>query len=122
MKYLTFEEYVGIGGTLNETAFNRLITRVCGIVTNATQGRIETLYGIPTEVKEVCRDLVEFLEECEGTQKVQSRSQSAGGLSESVTYLSDVEATEHINGILFDYLYSLKTKNGVSVLYKGCAE
>ena len=122
MQYITYDEYVEIGGTLDLTAFNRKITRVCGIIENATYGRIEPLRGIPTQVKELCRDLVELLaeyEEPEGT--VQSRSQSAGGVSESVSFanVTNDDIRCRIDNMITDYLSCVKTKNGVSLLYKG---
>ena len=122
MQYLTYGEYQNIGGTLEETAFKCYISRVCGIIDNATFGRIESLYGVPAAVKELCRDLVEYLAGHEGNQKaMQSRSQSAGGVSESVSYANatDEDIKSHIDNMIFDYLYSVKCKNGLSVLYRG---
>ena len=122
MEYLTYEEYTNLGGTLDLTAFNRNITKVCGIVENATYGRIRSLYGVPKEVKALCRDLTEFLAANEGTAKtVQSFSQNAGGVSESITYVgvTDAEIKTKIDDMIYDYLYSVKTKNGTSILYKG---
>ncbi len=122
MQYLTYEEYKGIGGTLDEAAFNRRITRVCGIVDNATHDRIEPLYGIPAPVKELCRDLVEYLAANDNAGgAVQSKSQSAGGVSESVTYASDDDIKNHIDDMIFDYLYNVRTKDGISVLYRGAS-
>lgn len=123
MQYLTYEEYKNIGGKLDLTAFELKITRVCGIVTTATYNRIEALRGIPKEVKELCRDLVELLDKMEGAETVQSRSQSAGGVSESVSYatITKEEQDRQINNIIYDYLFNVKTKDGVSVLYRGCS-
>lgn len=125
MQYLTYENYTAIGGILDETAFNRNITRVCGIIENATHGRITTLYGIPEEVKALCRDMVEYLFECNTTARtVQSKSQSAGGVSESVSFANATEAdiTSHVDSMIYDYLHSVRTKNGISVIYKGACD
>lgn len=122
MTYLTYEEYLNIGGTLDKTAFDRKITRTCGIIDNATYGRIESLHGIPKPVKELCRDLVELLVKNEDAETVQSKSQSAGGVSESITYAVSTksEQAEQINSIIYDYLANVYTKNGTSLLYRGC--
>ena len=124
MTYLTYDEYRNIGGTLDETAFNRNIDRVCGIVTNATHNRIEAMHGVPKEVKSVCRDLVEYYAEHFGSSRqISSRSQSAGGVSESESYVmrSAEEHTIEINNILFDYLGNVTDKNGTPLLYRGCS-
>ena len=123
MQYLTYEEYVTLGGTLDTAAFNRKITRVCGIVTNATSDRIKPLYGIPKEVKELCRDLIDFLSQQEESGNVQSRSQSAGGVSESISYAvgTDKSCGEQIDRMIYDYLANVTTADGVSVLYRGCS-
>lgn len=119
-EYLSYDEYVNMGGTLDLTAFNRNIARVYGIIENATQGRIDGLYGIPREVKLLCLELVEYLAEIgKADRTAQSKSQSAGGVSESVTYADDAAVRSYIDRMLDDYLRSLKTRNGVSVLYKG---
>lgn len=122
MQYLTYENYTAIGGILDETAFNRNITRVCGIIENATHGRLKALYGIPEEVKALCRDMVEYLAENNTTSRtVQNKSQSAGGVSESISFANTTEAdvNAHIDGMIYDYLNSVRTKSGVSIIYKG---
>lgn len=120
MEYLTYEEYTNLGGTLDLTAFNRNITRVYGIIENATQGRIGGLYGVPREVKLLCLELIEYLAEIGKTDKaVQSKSQSAGGVSESITYADNASVQSYIDRMIHDYLGSVRTKDGISILYKG---
>ena len=124
MTYLTYDEYRNIGGTLDETAFNRNIDRVCGIVTNATHNRVEAMHGVPKEVKSVCRELVEYFAEHFGSSRqISNRSQSAGGVSESESYVirSTEERAGEIDDILYDYLGSVTDKNGTPLLYRGCS-
>ena len=123
MQYLTYEEYTEIGGTLDLTAFNRNIVRACGIIKNKTQGRIDNMTELPDEVKHCLRDLVEFFEtNSTAGAVVTSRSQSAGGVSESESYetknANDVDA--FVDNMICDYLQSVEDKNGVSLLYRGC--
>lgn len=122
MTYLTYDEYRNIGGTLDETAFNRNIDRVCGIVTNATHNRIEAMHGVPKEVKSVCRDLVEYLAQSFDS-RITARSQSAGGVSESESYAtkSSEEVATDVRTMLIDYLGSVTDKNGTPLLYRGCS-
>lgn len=121
MQYLTYEEYVEIGGVLEVTAFNRNIDRVFGIVNNATFGRLEKMTEIPRQVRACCRELVEYLANNVEQGNVSSKSQSAGGVSESVSYANktagDVE--NEIANIIFDYLGSVKIDNGTPLLYRG---
>jgi hypothetical protein len=124
MQYLTYEKYLSIGGTLDSTAFNRNIDRACGIIDNATHNRIEPLRGVPKQVEACCRDLVEYLARYSVLDTaVSSRSQSAGGVSESESYAVKTADNMHgdIDNILCDYLLSLTDKNGTPLLYRGCS-
>lgn len=120
MTYLTYTEYKEIGGTLDETAFNRNIDRACAMIDNRTQSRLECFEEIPQIVKIVCRDLVEYISTNTVEKAITSKSQSAGGVSESESYAT--KTAEDYSADLdrtFEPLAVVKTKNGVSVLYKG---
>lgn len=121
MQYLTYEEYQEIGGELDSTAFNRNIGRACAMIDIRTQFRLSVFDSIPQIVKSVCADLVDYI----ATNTVQkpvvtSKSQSAGGVSESESY-SVKTADDYANDIdrIFEPLATVKTKNGISVLYRG---
>lgn len=121
MQYLTYEEYQEIGGELDSTAFNRNIGRACAMIDIRTQFRLSVFDIVPQIVKSVCADLVEYI----ATNTVQkpvvtSKSQSAGGVSESESY-SVKTAEDYANDIdrIFEPLATVKTKNGISVLYRG---
>ena len=121
MQYLTYEEYTEIGGTLDSAAFNRNIDRACGMIDNHTQGRLKAFETVPTEVKPLCRDLVEYITVNVVDKAVTSRSQSAGGVSESISYTVKT-ADEYffdICQLMVDYLSLVVTANGVPVLYRG---
>lgn len=121
MIYLTYEQYTEIGGVLEMTAFNRYIDRVCGIIDNATFGRLEKMTEIPRQVRACCRELVEYMAKNVEQGNVTSQSQSAGGVSESVTYTN--KSTEDIENecanIIFDFLGNVKTDSGIPLLYRG---
>ena len=123
MTYLTYEEYSNMGGVLDITAFNRNIDRVCAIIDNATHKRIECMKTIPQSAKSLCRDLVEHISANSTSEKlVTSRSQSAGGVSESESYeiksREDIQAD--IDNIIADYLTAETDDNGTPLLYRGC--
>lgn len=121
MIYLTYEEYVETGGMLDLTAFNRHIDRACAMIDIQTQSRLEAFENVPQIVKIVCADLVGYIA-TNTVEKpfVSSRSQSAGGVSESESYAVKT-ADDFANDLdqIFEPLKTLKTKNGISVLYRG---
>ena len=122
MIYLTYDEYVGIGGTLDLTAFNRNIDRACGIIDNATHNRIEYMAEVPQRAKALCRDLVEYLANDFGSSKqVSNHSQSAGGVSESESFVirSTEERAGEIGDMVKDYLLNEVDDNGTPLLYMG---
>lgn len=121
MVYLTYEEYVALGGTISLAAFQRNIDRACNMMDVSTHSRLECFEKLPPIVKVVCADLVDYI----STNKVSnpllsSKSQSAGGVSESESYA--VKTAEDYAADLdriFEPLATIKTKNGISVLYRG---
>ena len=122
MIYLTYDEYVGIGGILDSTAFNRTVTRVSGMIDNATFCRIEKMSNVPENAKHLCRDLIEYLARNNVTElTVTSRSQSAGAVSESESYKvkTSEEMQEEISKMIYDYLGSCFDDNGNLLLYRG---
>ena len=124
MQYLDYQEYVSIGGVCDTTAFNRNIDRACGIIDNATHNRIECMAEIPQRAKALCRDLVEYLARYSTSDMVvSSRSQSAGGVSESESYVTktDVELQADIDNMIVDYLMAETDDNGTPLLYRGCS-
>ena len=121
MQYLTYEEYTEIGGTLDLTAFKRNIDRACAMIDIRTQSRLEKFDIIPQIVKIVCADLVGYIAENKVEKPfVMSKTQSAGGVSESESYVTKT-ADDFANDLdrIFEPLAVVKTKNGISILYRG---
>ena len=124
MQYLTYDEYTKIGGVCDTTAFTRNIDRACGIIDNATYKRIQCMKEVPGQAKALCRDLVEYLTTNGNVNEkgVASWSESAGVVSESVSYVtkSKEEMQTDIDNIIFDYLASVTDDCGTPLLYRGC--
>ena len=122
MQYLDYQEYVSIGGICDATAFARFSDRAFGIVDNATHNRIEGMADVPQRAKALCMDLVEYLARYSTSDIiVSSRSQSAGGVSESESYVTktDTELQSDIDNMIADYLMSETDDNGTPLLYRG---
>ena len=122
MQYLTYEQYKNIGGLYDITAFNRSVVRSCSIIDNATHKRIEAMQEIPQQAKELCRDLIDYMSVNSVAEKsVTSRSQSAGGVSESESYSEKTigDMYEDMNNLVYDYLASVNDDKGTPLLYRG---
>ena len=122
MQYLTYDEYIEIGGTLDLTAFKRNIDRACGFVDLHTQSRLQTVLDVSQRVKACVRDLVEYLaNNVSGVKMVTSKSQSAGGVSESESYATktDDEINAEMLCIVYDYLVTEKDDHGTPLMYLG---
>ena len=122
MQYLTYEEYTEIGGTLDLTAFERNIDRACGFIDLHTQSRLQSVLEVSHRAKACVRDLVEYLANNVSSGKaVTSKSQSAGGVSESESYAT--KTTDDINAemlcIVYDYLATEKDDCGTPLMYRG---
>ena len=123
MQYLTYEEYTEIGGTLDLTAFARNIDRACGFVDLHTKSRLQSVLEVSPRTKACVRDLVEYLaNNVSGAKAVTSKSQSAGGVSQSESYAT--KTNDEINcemlNIVYDYLATEKDNNGTPLMYR-CA-
>jgi hypothetical protein len=122
MQYLTYEQYLNIGGELEETAFKRNIDRACSFVDLHTQNRLQSVSAVSDRAKACVCDLVEYLANNVSSGKtVTSKSQSAGGVSESESYAT--KTTDEINAemlcIVYDYLATEKDDRGTPLMYRG---
>jgi hypothetical protein len=77
---------------------------------------------VPTKVKPLCRDLIEYLVENNSIKIITSKSQSAGGVSESESYATKTtdDVYGDIQNIIYDYLGNETNDNGTPLLYRGC--
>lgn len=122
MTYLTYDEYREMGGELEETAFKRNIDRACAFVDSHTQNRLQSILKVSQRVKACMRDLVEYLANNVSSGKaITSKSQSAGGVSESESYAT--KTLDEINAemlcIVYDYLINETDDYGTPLMYRG---
>lgn len=123
MQYLTYDEYLEIGGVLDLTAFNRNIDRACAFIDVNTQNRLQGVFEVSRRAKACVRDIVECLANNASSEKIiNSKSQSAGGVSESESYATKslAEINSEMYSILYDYLVTEKDDNGTPLMYRGC--
>ena len=121
--YLDYQTYKNMGGTLDNSAFNTAERKAEYLVNSQAGGktgeRLSEFETLPQAVKDCVFELVNHLSNYDG-KTIASESQSLGGQSESVSYVtvSAQEAQESALDIIYTHLYPLKL-NGVSVLYGG---
>ena len=123
MKYLTYDEYIEIGGILDLTAFDRYSLRAFSRIAQETHNRIDTMKQIPEEVLHLCRDLIEYMHNNLNQDKsLSSTSQAQGGTSESESYVNKtyIDIEKDIEGLIYDYLLSVTDDKGTPLLYRGC--
>ncbi len=126
MQYLTFNEYVEMGGVLDETAFTPLARKaeyhINAQASGMTGVRIKRLAEIPECVKECVYELVFFFSANKTNERqIASESQSQGGTNESVSYVQKTE--EDINMQLENIICNFLFGGGMGhLLYRGFDE
>lgn len=122
--YITYSEYQNMGGTLDVAAFNRFANRACALIDSETKNRVAAMSEVPDKVKHLCFELIEYSNNAATVAKsnIASRSQTAGGVSESESYVTAKTADEQsaeMYEMISDYLCGVKDDTGTPLLYKG---
>nr|DAM30179.1 MAG TPA: Head Tail Connector Protein [Caudoviricetes sp.] len=88
---LRFEEYLDLGGSLSASAFSRFEKKAEYLIRRQAAGltgeRIDKLPAPPQAVKDCIFDLIAYFSGNTAKQ-IASESQSQGGVSESVSYVT----------------------------------
>jgi len=118
-QYLTFQEYKGLGGTLDLAPFNILEFEARRRIDVITQNRLVGLKDIPSEVKMCMYKVIDAIKDYNDIGRGKT-SESVG--SYSVSY-SDLEKTINdkaleISDIIVNSLYGV-VYNGEHILYCG---
>lgn len=128
--YITYEEYVTMGGSLPEADFRRAATKAVAELDYQTFGRLRRDESVSVTVK-AC--LVELIDVCAAghiqygdVQAAPIASTSNDGVS--VTYAAPSMADwfakvypQRVRGILQLYLANERNSFGVPLLYRGCS-
>lgn len=123
-QYLTYEEYVNLGGTLEITPFNLLELRARRIIDERTHSRLVGKGQDFTEVKACEFELIKSItkyQEMSNKQSTGISSESIDGYSVSYSTPSEEINKAQIsefNSIVEEYLTDTKI-NGVRVIWRG---
>ena len=120
-QYLTYEEYQGLGGTLEETPFNLLEFEARKEIDIRTQKRLSNVDTIPDEVKLCVFSLINKIQLYINDTDRNKASESVG--SYSVNYVDDIKKVisnknTELNDIIMNSLYGLIINNE-HILYLG---
>ena len=121
--YLEYADYVAMGGILDEDVYNSLERKARYLISAQASGRtgdrIAELSVLPECIKDCVFELVSFISINDAMDKqIASESQSQGGASESLSYVTktDAEIEQQEESIIRDCLYG----GGYGhLLYKG---
>ena len=125
-KYLTYEEYVELGGKLSVSPFNILEYEARRKIDERTQSRLVDVEVIPTQVKMCMFNLINiidsYLEESSNSNK-NIASESIDGYSVSYISASDIQQVlanknKELDDVILTYLTGLII-NGEHVVYLG---
>ena len=88
-QYLSYEEYMVLGGTLKEVPFNELEFECRRLIDSRTQNRLKNTNEIPQEVKMLENKMIQMLQGYYiSLEKAQKGLQSEKTDGYSVTYIS----------------------------------
>ena len=125
-KYLTYDEYKALGGTIDQTPFNLLEFEARRKIDARTQGRLQGKTNLPDEVRMCVFALINILKSYgssteSGNKNIASEttdgysvSYVTGGSIEENIKVKDVE----INGVIKTYLLGVVV-DGEHILYLG---
>lgn len=127
-QYLTYEEFMTLGGTISKMPFNILEFEARNKINNRTQNRINNMKDKPQEVKlcvnAMINTLVQYVvDNSKGINK-NIASESIDGYSVSFITGSQVQEAikskkSELEDIMQTYLGNVKTSDGIPVLYLG---
>lgn len=118
MKYLKYEDYLRMGGTLSEAAFSRFAMGAEMTIRRVTFGRVDRMQTIPEAVKWLVFELVATAHKNEdGTARLSS--ESVGSWSKSYQVQSEEERKAETEAMIRNYLSAEVDDNGTPLLYLG---
>lgn len=98
-QYLKYEEYIELGGTLEEVPFNELEFECKRIIDSRTQNRLKNTEKIPQEVKMLENKMIQTLQGYYiSLEKAQSGVASENTDGYSVSYISSNQISQLIEG------------------------
>ena len=127
-QYLTYEEYMTLGGTISQMPFNLLEFETRKKIDNRTQNRINSIKEKPQEVKLCVNAMINTLAQyvIDNSKRINKNIASESIDGYSVSYITGSQVQEAIKSkrseledIMQTYLGNVKTSDNIPVLYLG---
>lgn len=119
MAYLTFNEYMEMGGNVSESAFNRYEFMAEKEIDRETFSRIKTLTSIPKAVKMLVYELVQINAKSDVSED-RVTSESVGDWSKTYADVKEDGFKTSKTSLILSYLSEETDENGTPLLYRGC--
>lgn len=125
-QYLSYQEYIELGGTLEEVPFNELEFECRRIIDSNTQNRLKNVNEIPDEVKMLEFKMLDILQQYYiSLKKSQNGIQNEHIDGYSITYISTSEINQlvknksvELQDLISTYLFGVIVNNE-HILYLG---
>ena len=127
-QYLTYEEFMTLGGTISQMPFNLLEFEARKKIDNRTQNRIKYMNSKPEEIKlcvnAMINTLVQYVVDSSKGINKNIASESIDGYSVSFITGSQVQEAikskkSELEEIMQTYLGDIRTSDNIPVLYLG---
>lgn len=119
-KYLTYDEYQELGGTLAEMPFNLLEFKARKEIDKYTFGRLKDLTNQEKEVKLCIYNLINVIDNPNENKGIASESTNGYSVSyESATTETEKANNMEIKNAIYTYLAECKLEDGTPYLYRG---
>lgn len=122
MAYLTYEEYMSMGGSItDEAAFNRCIIRASATISRMTHDRVADESPVRPAVQYAAFDLVNAIhaDSQNGSDGREIASMSNDGVSVTFVPSGTATAAQRHSTIVRSYLERETDRNGTLLLYAG---
>ncbi len=118
--YLTYDEYLDMGGKPDESAFARYSRKAMAEIDRHTLGRVKNMTTVPEAVKTLMFELIELSEDTDKARHGKAvASENVEGWSKSYAPVSVAEYEQTGLDLLLTCLSGVCDDNGVPLLYRG---
>lgn len=127
-QYLTYDEFMKLGGTISQMPFNLLEFETRKRIDNRTQNRIKYMSSKPEEVKLCVNAMINTLEQyiIDNSKGINKNIASESIDGYSISYITGSQVQEAIKSkkseledIMQTYLGDIRTSDNIPVLYLG---
>lgn len=117
--YLTYDDFVNMGGTAEAASFNRMEHKARAIIDLMTFGRVRYEDPVRDTVKYACFDLITTMQRSEAAAENGGEVAAVSNDGVSITYAAAKSAGAKHKEIVRSWLGAETTQCGIPLLYAG---